>query len=131
MDYIALKNELLAGHPGTGAYNIDAQLAADQLNALNRTQNRDSMTGSEVLNEIDKTEFDAKTADQKQTVWDIVHLGTLNPFGVEAEMLIDVFGVGSTTIIALIVARKTSISRATELGFTLITLHNVVHARTL
>lgn len=36
MDYPALKTELTAGHPVTGAYNADDQLAADQLNALNR-----------------------------------------------------------------------------------------------
>ncbi|MGI9202661.1 MAG: hypothetical protein ACR2Q3_01555 [Woeseiaceae bacterium] len=36
LDYLALKAELLAGHPSTGAYNADDQLAADELNALNR-----------------------------------------------------------------------------------------------
>lgn len=35
-DYPALQAELLAGHPVTGAYNIDDQLAANELNALNR-----------------------------------------------------------------------------------------------
>ena len=36
IDYQALKTELLAGHPDTGAYNVDDQLAADELNAVNR-----------------------------------------------------------------------------------------------
>lgn len=36
LDYQALKDELTAGHPDTGAYNADDALAADQLNALNR-----------------------------------------------------------------------------------------------
>lgn len=39
MNYIALKAELLAGHPDTGAYNVDNQLAADELNAINRPAN--------------------------------------------------------------------------------------------
>lgn len=36
IDYTALAAELTAGHPLTGAYNVDNQLAADQLNAVNR-----------------------------------------------------------------------------------------------
>jgi len=36
IDYLVLKAELTAGHPDTGAYNIDDGLAADELNAVNR-----------------------------------------------------------------------------------------------
>lgn len=36
MDLQALKTELLAGHPGTGAYNADNEIAANQINAVNR-----------------------------------------------------------------------------------------------
>ena len=36
MDYVALKAELDAGHPTTGAYNVDDTLAAAELNAENR-----------------------------------------------------------------------------------------------
>ena len=36
MDYQALKAELTAGHPDTGAYNVDNQLAANELNMINR-----------------------------------------------------------------------------------------------
>ena len=36
MGTAALKIELEAGHPDTGAYNADSQLAADELNAVNR-----------------------------------------------------------------------------------------------
>lgn len=39
MDYVALKAELDAGHPVTGAYNADDALAAGELNAENRTVN--------------------------------------------------------------------------------------------
>ena len=35
-DYVGLQAELLAGHPDTGAYNANDQLAADELNAVNR-----------------------------------------------------------------------------------------------
>jgi hypothetical protein len=36
IDYQALKAELLAGHPVTGPYDADNQIAANQLNAVNR-----------------------------------------------------------------------------------------------
>lgn len=36
MDLVALKAELDAGHPDTGAYNASDSLAADELNAQNR-----------------------------------------------------------------------------------------------
>ena len=36
IDYQALKSELTAGHPDTGAYNASNSIAADELNAVNR-----------------------------------------------------------------------------------------------
>ena len=40
MDLQALKTELDAGHPVTGAYNVDDALAAGELNAVNQTKVR-------------------------------------------------------------------------------------------
>ena len=111
-----LITELTAGHPGTGAYNADAALAAGELNAVNRTLNKTSLSGTEILNNVVKADFNALTATEQQRVWDIVHLGDVNPFGIEAAMMIDIFGVGSATITALAAARTTSVSRATEIG---------------
>lgn len=37
MDLVALKAELTAGHPGTGAYSAGDEAAANQINAVNRT----------------------------------------------------------------------------------------------
>ena len=115
MDYTALKTELAAGHPVTGAYDADDAVAADQLNAVNRTRNRTSMSGSEVLNAIDKTEYLALSDAMKQLVWNVLHIGQLNPFGVEATLLREVFG-SSATITALNALRVQAISRAVELG---------------
>lgn len=81
-----------------------------------RTRNKESLTGSEVLNAIDKAEFNLKSLEEKQQVWDIVHLGTINPFGIEADLFIDIFGGGSVTITALSSLRIENISRWTELG---------------
>ena len=116
MDIAALKSELTSD-PLTRGYSgmSDAEAATD-LNTVYRTRDKVSMTGSEVLNAVDPTAWAALTDVQQQKVWDIVHLGTLNPFGVEATLLIAVFGAGSATITALAAARKENVSRADEIG---------------
>tara|TARA_Y100000034_G_C6847467_1_gene384035 strand:- start:528 stop:893 length:366 start_codon:yes stop_codon:yes gene_type:complete len=116
MDPVALAAELTGGHPDTGAYDADASVAAGQLNAVNRTLPKATMTASEVFNAIDKTEFNALVAADQQLVWDILHLGELNPYGLEATLFTDTFGAGTDTIIALNAARTTAVSRAVEIG---------------
>ena len=131
MSLAELKAELTAGHPDTGAYNVDDGIAATEINAVNRTRNKTSLTGSEVLNNVNAGEWNALTDVQKQEVWDIVHLGELNPFGVEATLLTGVFGGGSVTITALAAARKEDVSRATELGLGNVGEGTVAQARAL
>ncbi|HUT92498.1 MAG TPA: hypothetical protein VMY37_23595 [Thermoguttaceae bacterium] len=129
MNIAALKAELLAGHPGTGAYDDDAAVAAGQLNAVNRTRNRASMTGSEIINAVVPSEWNALTDAERQTVWNILHLGDVNPFGVEATLLTSTFGAGSATITALAAARKDDVSRADELGLGTVYPGHVENAR--
>ncbi len=131
MDLAALKAELSGVHPGTAlAYDSDDAIAAEQLNAVNRTRNRNSMTGSEVLNSIDSGEWSTRTAEQKQVIWDIVHLGDVNPFGVEATLITDAFsGAGGLTMAALAAARLEPISRAVELEFGFVKVGYVEQAR--
>lgn len=123
-----LRAELISGHPDEGPYNADATIAASELNAINRTTNKASLTGSEILQAIDKAEFNVKTDAQQQLVWNILHLGDVNPFGLEADLMMDVFGA-STTITALQALRKTDVSRAVELGLGIIRPGNVEEAR--
>ncbi|MCK5604183.1 hypothetical protein KAR91_20010 [Candidatus Pacearchaeota archaeon] len=116
MNIDALKTELLAGHPVTGPYDVDDTIATSQLNAINRTLNRSSMSASEIYNAIDVTEWTNLTDAQRQEVWDILHLGTVNPFGLEAARFTTIFGgVDAETIKSLQTARKTDVSRAVEL----------------
>ena len=131
MDIAALKAELIAGHPDAGPYDADAAVAAGQLNAVNRTRPRASMTGSEVINAVDPAEFAALEAGPKQMVWDIVHLGTVNPWGIEATLMISIFGAGSATIVALAAARQQAISRAVEIGLGHVRVGDVERARAL
>jgi hypothetical protein len=129
MDLAALKAELDGGHPDTGAYSADVTTAAEELNALNRERGKAFLSGSEVLNAIDKVEFLAKTDAQQQRVWNLLHLGTLDPFGLEADLLLDIFGGGSATITALAALRVVAISRAEELGFPPVRAGDVQRAR--
>ena len=131
MDLAALAAELTAGHPDTGAYDADSAIAATQINVVNRKKNRTSMTGSEVLNAVNAGEWVALTDAQRQTVWDVVHLGDVNPFGIEATLITNVFGGGSATITELADARKEDVSRADELGLGQVRTGTVQQARAL
>ncbi len=125
----ALSAELIAGHPDTGDYDADDSVATGQLNAVNRVLNKSSMTASEVYNAINVTEWLVLTDAQRQEVWDILHLGTINPFGLEETRFVSIFGGGASTITALAAARKTDVSRAVELGLGVIGSNHVELAR--
>lgn len=133
MNIDALKAELATGHPDTGAYDADDAVAAGELNVVNRTKNKASMTGSEILNALKEAgplaEYRALSDADKDKVWRICHLGTVNPFGVEADLFIDIFGGGSASIAALQAARKDDVSRAAELGLGLVRIGHVQQAR--
>ncbi len=116
MDISVLKTEIDTDPLGRGYTGMTIKQVVIDINTVNRTSNKATMQATEVLNAIDKTEFNAKTNAQKQQVWDILHLGTVNPFGLEADLLVDIFGGGSTTITSLQTLRKNNISRAEELG---------------
>lgn len=129
MDIDALKAEL-TDDPLTRGYSgmTDAE-AATSLNAVNREKNKASMTGSEIINALDKTEYLALSDADKDKVWQICHLGTVNPFGVEAEIFIDIFNVPSASITALQAARKDDVSRAVEKDLGFVRVGHVQQAR--
>jgi hypothetical protein len=116
MSLDVLRTEIITDPLSRGYAGMTAEQVAASLNAKNRSRNRTSMSATEVLNAINVTEFNAKTAEQKQQIWDVLHIGTLNPFGVEAQIFTSIFGGGSTTIQALAGMRMESISRAEEIG---------------
>lgn len=125
----ALKAEINGDPAGMGyAGKTDEQITAI-LNAETRSRNRTSMTGSEIINAVVPSEYSALGDPAKELLWNVVHLGTVDPFGVEADLLIDVFGSGSATIVALAQARVEAVSRATELGFGRVRAGDVQSAR--
>lgn len=137
IDYAALQAELLAGHPVTGPYDADNQIAADQLNAVNRTRNRDVMTGDEVFEATDQTEFQSLPNGQGNNPDSYGHWlifcarNELNPFSTSnVNFVTDLFSAGSNTLANLNNLRREDISRATELGFPFMESGTVARART-
>lgn len=115
---LKLRDELLNDPLAWGYSGMTDQQCANQLNseATGRTVNRKTMLATEVYNAVDEAEFVALSADQKQEIWDIVHMGEVNPFGLEAQRFTSIFGGGSNTITLLASLRLRTVSRAVELG---------------
>ena len=132
MDYQALKAELDAGHPDTGAYNVDNALAANELNAINRTSDRSSMSGDEIFAATDNTEF-IGLSDHHRDLWvSFTSKDVINAFETTNIEFVDyVFGPASTTKSTLAGLRTEDVSRATEIGLDVPNASHVTHARSL
>ncbi len=130
MDLNILKAELDTDPESRGYVGMSDEVAAVDLNTIYRTLPRETLTGSEVFNAINKSEFNALSTANQQLVWDILHLGEINPFGLEADLFTDIFGA-STTITALGVVRQRSVSRGVELGLGFVGGSDVTDARAL
>ena len=132
MDYIALKAELDAGHPDTGAYNVVNATAAAELNAVNRTRPRSSMNGDEVFAATDNAEFIGLT-DHKQQLWvSFTSKDIINAYdATNIDFLDYIFGAGSTTKTTLAGLRTEDVSRANEIGIGEVDEWKVEYARTL
>jgi hypothetical protein len=120
-DYSALREEITNDPLGRGyAQMTDLEIAAD-LNTPYRTRNINSITGSQIVNSIDPSEYAALTAEKQAEFWNVVHIGTINPWGVEATIMIGVFGAGSVSLQNLATLRVENITRMEELGYSRIT----------
>ena len=131
MDLQALKTELSAGHPDTGAYSPDDVLAAEQLNIHNRTPDRDSLTGGELIASLVGSEYAALGATAKEYINLIATAQTLPLTQTLKSQLGTLFPQGSTTRANLIALMKRPGSRAEELGLGFVTPSNVADARRL
>jgi hypothetical protein len=131
MDYQNLKTELVSDPLARGYSGMSNAQAATSLNTVNRSVHKTSMSGSEVLQSVVPSEYNALTAEKKDQFWGLVGIGVLDPWGKEADVMIDIFGAGSATITALAVARIQLVSRAVELGFGRVETGDVQCARAL
>lgn len=126
---MTLQDEVQTDPLGLGYAGMTDQQVADSLNASTRSRNRSMMTASEVMNQINVSEFNILSSANERKIWDVLHIGDINPFGVEAAIFIGVFGGGSATVGALQAARIESVSRATELGLGKVKVGHIAIAR--
>ncbi len=111
-----LKDELTVDPLARGYVGMTDQQATDDLNTAYRSRNRTSMTGREVRAEVVDTEYDVLTAEKKAQLLALTASEDLDPFGMAANVIKDIFSGSSVTISNLQTARVESITRAQELG---------------
>lgn len=114
MDFLALKSEL-ASDPEALGYTGDDQDDADLLNQVNRPRDRTTMTGKEIKDAIDTGEWDSRTDHQQQIVLQMVTRDDLDPFGIDAHIMINAFPVAGPTLTKLAADRVETVSRIREL----------------
>jgi hypothetical protein len=131
MNYYVLNQELINDPLVRGYSVMSDQEAADDLNIFNRTRNRSSMTGSEVLQSVDAAEYALLPDIKKNAFWGLLGIAVLDPFGVEADIILDIFGGGSNTVIALNADRIEDVSRAVELSLGFVLASDVLKARAI
>lgn len=127
---MSILGDELANDPLTRGYSIMTVLqAADSLNASNIQINKTTMSGSELLASTDSAEYDALT-DVKRDQWlSLCGVDAIDPFGPAVQIVVNVWGIASTTISNLQTARIETISRAQELGLGLVNEGDVKMAR--
>lgn len=130
MNYYVLNQELVGDPLGRTYSTMDDQEAADDLNIAYRDRNVASMSASDVLQNVDDTEYIALTDVKKDALWGLLGIAVLDPWGKEASVMQDIFGA-STTITNLQAARIETVSRAVELGLGLVRASDVEKARAI
>lgn len=133
----ALKAELAAGHPTTGAYSANDQTAADEINAENRTADRSNVPSAEILAAVTPTHYLEVFADAGNSVhrryWvDIMASETVDLDNANIRAALTTIFAGKTsTLTALSALETVSISRATELNIGRVAAGTVAQARAL
>jgi hypothetical protein len=130
-DIARLKTELTDDPLSRGYAGMTDKQAADNLNdVIDRIPPGFLVESSVVFQQVDQAEYDALTNANEDKMWNVLHLGMLDPWGVEASLLTDVFGAGSTTITTLQAWRNgLRVSRAAELNLGFIREGHVAEAR--
>lgn len=118
IDYTVITEELVAGHPVTGAYSADAQTAAEQFNALNISGTKPNIEGSTMWAATSTTEFGALSNEKKAEWLAFCGIESHDPVnnGLAHRFVNYIFGGGSETLQELAFIRSTSVSRAAQLG---------------
>ena len=131
MDYVALRAHIDSDPDGRVYSGMDDDGVAISLRTETKTRDKASMTGSEVLQSVDTTEFNALTDTQENRLWGLLGLGSLDPFGQEAQAMIKLFGGGSTTITNLQAERVETVTDSVYYGFGNVLAGHVTKARAI
>lgn len=129
MDLAKLKAEITDDPVGLGYSGKTDEQVCDLLNSKTRSKHVELLTPTQILNAVVYSEWTVKTATQQQAIWNLLGMGALNPWGVEASIFTTVFGAGSQTIAALAALRVQAISRAEELGIETVAVGHINEAR--
>jgi len=132
VDYVALKAELDAGHPDTGLYNVDDAIALSQINLANRTRIKPTVSGAEIADATDTTEFAALTPTDQNRWLAMCAINTLDTTGgIAGALEAALFGVATATRANLVALREETVSRAVELFGSDLIIGDIQNARAL
>lgn len=112
-----LENEISGDPLGRGYAAMADQQLLDSLNLADLPRNRTSMTGREVKAAFNVDEYNALSATKKQQAIELTNRDDLNLFGMDRDILVDIFGAGSITVANLAAARVKTISPGVEIGW--------------
>lgn len=129
MTNATLRDELSNDPLGRGYGTMtDAEVVAD-LTTASRTRQKASITGSDLWNHTDSTEFNALSETAQQRWLGLCGVDTIDPFGPAEDVAVNLFPADSTTLSNLAAFRVEDISRATELGLGDVKPYDVQKAR--
>lgn len=129
-DITIIQNEI-TNDPLTRSYSgMTDQQVADDLNTVYRTRVRSSMSGDDVFQATDTTDWTGLTADQQNLWMSFCGRSAIDPAGASNVALVEnLFGNPSTTRTNLLNIRTENISRAVELGLGTVTEGDIWDAR--
>ena len=133
IDYTALAVELAGAHPLTGVYSAVAQTAADELNAINISVEKNTLP-TEAADATDATEFNALPEADKNLWVGVLGWATINlniGIGLATAQGIWAGSAGTITRPALIATSTKLVSRTSEIkiGVVVVKHHHVANAR--
>lgn len=136
-DQIAqLRAEIVSDPLGRGYVGMTDQQLTDSLNTVNRTLNRELLSGDEVFASTDAGEYAAlpdgagNNPDTKGHWLAFCARAEINPFSAaNVAFVTNLFGAGSGTVLALNVLRTMPGSRLAELELPPATVGDVMQAR--
>ena len=134
MDLVKLRTELDGLHPGTtDPYDADNAIAMVQINAVNRTNPESTITGSQIFNATDDSEFTALSTNNDRERW-VSLCGILDidtGTGIAKSLEAELFGGGTNTRANLLALMNPPASRAVELGLGIVGEGDIAAARAL